>query len=221
MNSRPLKVSSLETKSELSHLAISDELTGLCNRRGFLLLGGERMKLAHLLKRNVLLFFADLDNLKQINEQYGREEGDQALLKTADAFRATFRNTDITARFGGDEFTALVIEDFGRTSETISKRLQNNMAELSANNTHYPLSLTVGMTRYVAEFPSSLKTLLAQADRTLSKQKQASRGCSGANPPVVFPGSRRGFSQFGFRAPESFAPHRPRRKSRKSSAETK
>ena len=209
-----------QVESALSHLVISDELTGLYNRRGFLLLGSERMKLAHSMKKNVLLFFADLDNLKQINDQYGHQEGDQALLKTADVFRNTFRNSDITGRFGGDEFTALVIEDFGHTSDTISKRLQENMAELSANNTQYPLSLSVGMTRYAAEFRSSLKKLLAQADQALYKQKQAGRGSPSRNSPVMFPGSRHGFAQFGFRAPEASATHRSPGKSRKSSAGT-
>jgi diguanylate cyclase (GGDEF)-like protein len=178
------------------------------------------MKLAHIMKKNVLLFFADLDNLKQINDQYGHPEGDQALLKTAEAFRNTFRSSDITARFGGDEFTALVIEEFGHTSETISKRLQDNMAELSANNTHYPLSLSVGMTRYAAEFPSSLNKLLAQADQALYKQKQARSGSHGGNPPVMFPGSRRGFSQSGFRAPEASTAHRAQGKNKKSSTGT-
>jgi diguanylate cyclase (GGDEF)-like protein len=209
-----------QLESALSHLAISDELTGLYNRRGFLLLGSERMKLAHSLKKNVLLFFADLDNLKQINDRYGHQEGDQALLKTADAFRNTFRNSDITGRFGGDEFTALVIEDFGHTSDTIAKRLQENMAELSANNTQYPLSLSVGMTRYAAEFRSSLNKLLAQADQALYKQKQANRSSPGGNPPVMFPGSRHGFSQFGFRAPDASVAHRALGKTRKSSGGT-
>jgi two-component system, cell cycle response regulator len=209
-----------QVESELSHLAISDELTGLYNRRGFLLLGSERMKLAHSLKKNVLLFFADLDNLKQINDQYGHQEGDQALLKAAEVFRNTFRNSDIIGRFGGDEFTALVIEDFGHTSDTISRRLQDNMAELSANNTQYPLSLSVGMTRYAAEFRSSLKKLLAQADQALYKQKQVCRDSPSGNPLVMFPVSRHGFFQFGFRAPEASVVHRAQGKSRKSSGGT-
>jgi len=214
MNAKSLKL------LELPQLAISDELTGLYNRRGFLLLGSERMKLAHSQKQNVLLFFADLDKMKQINGQYGRQEGQQALLKTADAFRNTFRNSDLTGRFGGDEFTALVIEDFGHTSDTISKRLQDNMEELSANNTQYPLSLSVGMTRYVAEFRSSLKKLLAQADRALFKQNQTGRASPSGNRPVVFPGSRRGFSQLGFRALEPSMAHRSQGKTRKTSAGT-
>ena len=209
-----------QMESELSHLAISDELTGLYNRRGFLTLGSDHMRLAHSMKKNVLLFFADLDNLKQINDQFGHQEGDQALLKTADAFRKTFRNSDIIGRFGGDEFTALVIEDFGHTSDTISKRLQDNMAELSANNTHYPLSLSVGMTRYAAEFRSSLQKLLTQADQALYKQKQARRSSAGGTPPVMFPGTRHRFSQFGFRAPAASMVHRSHGKSRKASAGT-
>jgi diguanylate cyclase (GGDEF)-like protein len=209
-----------QVESELSRLAISDELTGLYNRRGFLLLGSERMKLAHSLKKNVLLFFADLDNLKQINDQYGHQEGDQALLKTAEVFRNTFRNSDIIGRFGGDEFTALVIEDFGHTSDTISRRLQDNMAELSANNTQYPLSLSVGMTRYAAEFRSSLKKLLTQTDQALYKQKQVRRDSPSGNPLVMFPVSRHGFFQFGFRAPEASVVHRAQGKSRKSSGGT-
>lgn len=220
MNSKPLKLLSVEDKSELSHLAISDKLTGLHNRRGFLLLGSERMKLAHSLNKNVLLFFADLDNLKQINEQYGQQEGDQALLKIAEAFRNTFRHSDITARFGGDEFTALVIEDLGHTSETIAKRLQDNMAELAANNTLYPLSLSVGVTRYAAEFRSSLKNLLAQADQALHNQKRTGHGSTNGNPPVVFPGSRRGFSQAGFRAPDVSTAHRVPAKNKKPSTGT-
>jgi diguanylate cyclase (GGDEF)-like protein len=207
-----------QMKRELWHLAISDRLTGLYNRRGFLLLGSEGMKLAHGMKKNVLLFFAHLDNLKHINDQFGQEEGDQALLKTAEIFRNTFRNSDITGRFGRDEFTALVIEEYGQTAGTISRRLEDNMAELAANNTQYPLSLSVGMARYAAEMPSRLNSLLAQADQTRCRQKQSSRATHGGNPPVIFPGSRPGFARYGFRVPGISGAHRWPRKMRKSSA---
>jgi len=175
------------------------------------------MKLAHGMKKNVLLFFADLDNLKQINDRFGHQEGDQALLKTAEVFRNTFRNSDIVGRFGGDEFTTLVIEEFGHTAETITQRLQDNMAELAANNTQYPLSLSVGMTRYAAEMRSSLKNLLAQADQALYKQKRATHARAGGNPTVMFPGSRQGFAQYGFRAPGIPEPQHLQGKIRKSS----
>jgi diguanylate cyclase (GGDEF)-like protein len=206
-----------QLQSELSRLAISDELTGLHNRRGFLLLGSERMKMAIGMKKNLLLFYADLDNLKQINDQFGHQEGDKALLRTAEVFRRSFRNSDITARFGGDEFTALVIEELGQTAEAISSRLQDNMARLASTNSHYQLSLSVGMTRYAAETPASLKKLLAEADRALYKQKQAGYSQSAGNSVVAFPGRSGGHSQRGFRAPDISSSLPSREKTRKSS----
>ena len=79
-------------QEELSRLALSDELTGLYNRRGFLIHGSEYMKRASRLKQHLLVFYADLDNLKQINDQFGHEEGDRALIKIAEVFKKTFRN---------------------------------------------------------------------------------------------------------------------------------
>jgi two-component system, cell cycle response regulator len=204
--------------SELSWLALSDELTGLYNRRGFLLLGSERMKMASGLKKNLLLFFADLDNLKQINDQFGHEEGDRALVRTAEIFRKTFRDSDITARFGGDEFTALVIEEFGQSADSISRRLQRNMAELAAKENHYPLSLSVGMTRYVSESRASLKKLLAQADQALYRQKRANHAQAGGNSILTFPAKPRGSALGGFRAPEAPWPAGRKEKLRKSAA---
>jgi diguanylate cyclase (GGDEF)-like protein len=199
-----------------SQLAISDELTGLYNRRGFLLLGCERMKLARYRNKNLLLLYASLDNLKQINKQFGHPEGDRVLLKTAEIFRNTFRTSDILGRFGGNEFTALVIEEFELATDSISRRLQDNMSELAAANTRYPLSFSVGMTRYVAGAPSSLKTLLAQAKQALAKEKQANAS-NGGSSTVMFPGSRRDFSKFGFRAPRNSISHRSHGKARNSS----
>jgi diguanylate cyclase (GGDEF)-like protein len=204
-------------RTRLSRLAITDELTGLYNRRGFLLLGSERMKLAQSLNKNLLLFYADLDNLKHINDGFGRPEGDRALLKTAEVFRSTFRISDIIGRFGGDEFTALVVEEIGQSAENISRRLQDNLAELAASNTQYPLSLSVGLTRYATESPSSLKKLLAQADQALYKQKEAKHTSNEKNSIVTFPGSPQGFSQFGFRSPHNSISHRMNQKARKSS----
>jgi hypothetical protein len=91
------------------------------------------------------------------------------------------------------------------------------MAELAANNTQYPLSLSVGMTRYAAEMRSSLQKLLAQADQALYKQKQASHAPTRGNSTVMFPGSRGGFAQYGFRAPGISASQRLQGKVRKSS----
>ena len=163
------------TQARLSWLALVDDLTGLCNRRAFLLLAREHMNLARRKKKALLLFYADLDNLKQINDQFGHQEGDRALRQAADIFRATFRKSDITARFGGDEFAALVREDAGYGAKAISGRLRKNMQELAAREHRYRLSLSVGMTRYVPESSESLEDLLARADHALYRHKRVAR----------------------------------------------
>jgi two-component system, cell cycle response regulator len=172
---------------ELSRMALSDELTGLYNRRGFLIYGGEYMKRACRLKNDLLVFYADLDNLKQINDQFGHQEGDRALVRVAEVFKRTFRDSDITARFGGDEFTALVIDDFSNGVDTISRRLRKNMNDLAATEHRYHLSLSFGTAQYRSESQVPLEKLLGKADRALYEQKRLHHRGSAENSVVAFP----------------------------------
>jgi two-component system cell cycle response regulator len=174
-------------RPELAHLALMDDLTGLYNRQGFLIFGSERMKMANSLKKNLLVFFADISNLKEINERFGIQEGDRALVKTGEIFRKTFRNSDLTSRFGGDEFTALVVEDADQSADSMIQRLQENMAQLEVTENDYQLSLSIGMTRYVAETRASLKRLLAQAARSQNEQLRAKRAEGTAKMVLTFP----------------------------------
>jgi PAS domain S-box-containing protein len=111
-------------QAALRNLSLTDELTGLCNRRGFLALAEQHLKLARRLRRSVCLVFADLDDLKQINDTLGHQCGDEALVKTAEVLRETFRHSDILGRLGGDEFMALAMEDSKQTPAKILNRLR-------------------------------------------------------------------------------------------------
>ncbi len=172
-------------------MALCDELTGLYNRRGFLIHGSEYMKRACRLKNDLLVFYADLDNLKQINDEFGHQEGDRALVRVAEVFKSTFRDSDITARFGGDEFTALVIDDFTNGVDTISRRLRRNMADLAASEHRYHLSLSFGTAQYRSESPLPLRKLLGKADRSLYAQKRVHHQRMHGNSVVPFPKQHR------------------------------
>ncbi len=178
-------------QTELSRLALSDELTGLYNRRGFLIHGSEYMKRAARLKQHLIVFYADLDNLKQINDQFGHHEGDRALVKIAEVFRKTFRNSDIISRFGGDEFAALVVDDFRNGVDTITRRLRRNMDDLATNEHHYNLSLSFGTAQYLFKSRLTLQSLLDKADRSLYKQKRIRHENPAAGSLMVFPGTMR------------------------------
>jgi diguanylate cyclase (GGDEF)-like protein/PAS domain S-box-containing protein len=157
----------------LRAMLVVDELTGLYNRRGFLTLGQQQLKMADRAKRKMVLLFADFDELKRINDALGHSEGDRALIEIASVLRETFRESDIIARIGGDEFVVLAIETDGVSAETLTTRLKENLEARNARgDRHYKLSLSVGIARYDPKHSCSIDELLARADRLMYEQKQ-------------------------------------------------
>ncbi|HTD12097.1 MAG TPA: GGDEF domain-containing protein [Steroidobacteraceae bacterium] len=161
-------------QEELLYLALRDELTGLYNRRAFRVLASQSLRSAHRLQRQALVFFADLDGLKRINDRFGHGEGDRALSRTAAGFKATFsKESDIVARLGGDEFMALAIEEDGRGADDLCRQLRQNVAARGACESRYALTLSVGVARSDSERPHSLSELMAQADALLYRDKRS------------------------------------------------
>jgi diguanylate cyclase (GGDEF)-like protein len=158
---------------ELCSLALTDDLTGLQNRRGFLALAGQQLKQAHRSGQQFLLFSCDVNNLKTINDSYGHQEGDQAILRSAEALRNTFRNSDILARFGGDEFCVLAFEASVENEAPILERLKESLRKASAGESRYTLSLSVGLARFDPRKPVSLQDLMAEADAAMYQQKKS------------------------------------------------
>ena len=157
---------------ELRSLALTDDLTCIYNRRAFLALAGQQLRVARRKAEGLLLFFADVDNLKEINDTFGHREGDLALVRTADALEQTFRNSDITARLGGDEFAVLALEASCENRDAILRRLEKNMKGSNAEESRYKLSLSVGMARFDPKRPASLGKLMATADEAMYAEKK-------------------------------------------------
>ncbi len=164
-------------EAEIFALSITDQLTGLYNRRGFLSLAGQQLKLSNRNKSGIPLFFADLDLLKWINDKLGHEEGDKALIEAANIFKETFRTSDIIARLGGDEFAVLAINIKVTTPEVYTARLQQ-LIDIWNNqeNRKYILSISMGCAYYDPENPCSIDELIARADKLMYEQKQNKKG---------------------------------------------
>src|SRR3984893_5412933 len=158
-----LKQSLLER--EVRSLAITDELTGLYNRRGFMASATHQLKLAHRNTQNLLLLFCDVDNLKGINDAFGHREGDLALIRAADALEETFRDSDILARLGGDEFVVLASEASIPNRQAIVPRMAKSLANVNAEESRYKLGLTIGVARFDPQSSVSLGELMAPADQ--------------------------------------------------------
>jgi diguanylate cyclase (GGDEF)-like protein len=164
---------------ELRSLALTDDLTGFYNRRAFLALATQQLRVAIRKDQELLLFFADVDYLKDINDTSGHREGDLALIRTADVLEQTFRSSDILARLGGDEFAVLALETSSQNEDVILRRLKKKLKASNADQTRYRLSLSIGAARFDPVHPVSLGELLTQADQSMYKQKRdRSRFCA-------------------------------------------
>jgi diguanylate cyclase (GGDEF)-like protein len=157
---------------ELRSLALTDDLTCLYNRRAFLALATQQLRVARRKDERLLLFFMDLDGLKNINDSFGHREGDLALVRTADALEQTFRDSDIVARLGGDEFSVLALEASSRDEEVILHRLRTSLRNANATESRYQMSLSVGVARFDPKHSVSLGELLSQADQAMFEKKR-------------------------------------------------
>ena len=162
-------------EEELLALSLTDELTGLCNRRRFFVLTEQYLKVAIRKKKRWLLLYIDMDDLKWINDHFGHSEGDQALIGLGSILKKTFRESDIIARIGGDEF-AVLLESTDESDEMLITRLYDNIRNYNAKVPQdYKLSVSVGAAQFDPEYPISMDKLLSKADALMYAQKRKRR----------------------------------------------
>lgn len=183
-----------EAEEKLAALSVTDELTGLLNRRGFFALAERQLDAGRRAGTGALLLFADLDDLKMINDTLGHERGDEALRETAEILARTFRGSDIVARVGGDEFAVLATNAAGLGSEAdIVKRVSELVAERNGEEGRdFKISLSLGAVHCEPDGCRSVDELLRMADALMYEDKAGRRqgpaGRSGGKSPH---GSRR------------------------------
>jgi diguanylate cyclase (GGDEF)-like protein len=164
-------------EQEIVNLSLTDELTGLYNRRGFIVLAEQELKLAYRFKRSISLYFCDVDNLKTINDTLGHAQGDLALKEVSAILKGTFRAADIPARIGGDEFLVLAPDVSKGSEDILTNRLQNNLEKRNQKGDRpYHLTLSVGIARFDPETPHTIDELISQADGLMYHQKQDMKG---------------------------------------------
>jgi diguanylate cyclase (GGDEF)-like protein/PAS domain S-box-containing protein len=159
-------------EAKLVEQTVTDELTGINNRRGFIMLAQLQLKMAKRDKTDCLLFFIDLDGMKRLNDGFGHTEGDRALIEVTRILKGTFRESDVIARVGGDEFVVLARRFNDGTQETLRNRLDAALvSHNSALDRTYELSLSVGVASYSFESNMTLDELMKQADACMYEDK--------------------------------------------------
>lgn len=162
-----------QMEEEIKSLSITDPLTGLYNRRGFLTLAEQQMKISARSNKELLLIYIDLDGMKVVNDTLGHMKGDELLIEAAQVLKEVFRKADIIARMGGDEFAVLVLETETVSAATIGERLERQIIlHNDREGRDYTLSMSAGMVSYNPEMPFSIDEWLLEADSRMYQQKR-------------------------------------------------
>lgn len=171
-------------QKNLHNLSLVDDLTGLNNRRGFLALAEQHLRI--ILRRGAaLMIYIDLDDLKLINDTYGHFEGNRALIVTANVLRACFRQSDILARLGGDEFCVLMTDAAHDSAQHVRRRLQQRVDFINElSSWRFRLSLSVGIADVPVVHQPSIDELLRVADANMYEEKREKQLRGAASPAL-------------------------------------
>ena len=166
----------MDANDELQRLALTDELTGLHNRRAFFTLAEHALRVAQRNHTECLLFYIDVDGLKRINDTRGHHTGSAMIADTAVLLRTVFRESDIIARVGGDEFAVLAIDNPAENAEPMLGRLATKLAEFNKSAQRpYSLSISIGVTSFTPASASTVHQLMREADKAMYAQKSRPR----------------------------------------------
>ena len=156
--------------------ATVDELTGLSNRRGFMMLAQHSLQLCTRQNIPAALVFIDLDHLKQVNDQLGHAEGDWVLVTFAQHLMKAFRSSDVVARLGGDEFLVLLTNHSEAAAEKAVARLQRALdATNEAKARGYDISFSYGLVEFDPKRHHTIGALISEGDSLMYKTKEARR----------------------------------------------
>ncbi|MCM1499451.1 MAG: GGDEF domain-containing protein [Clostridium sp.] len=162
----------VENNRVLDIMSHSDPLTGIANRRGFLDTVSGILKDERNYGRKAIAVYADMDNLKIVNDEFGHDEGDFSLKTIANALSESFRQSDVVARMGGDEFAAFAIISHDHFADELKQRIHSILAAMNENDKPYYVNMSIGTYEFVIGEDTNLDHVLNVADTNLYKEKK-------------------------------------------------
>ena len=173
-NQAAMAVENARLFEEVERLAVTDELTGLNNRRGFFDLGRREMERAQRTHRPVTALMLDLDGFKRINDTFGHAVGDEVLRHLGDRCRLAVRDIDLVGRYGGEEFCVLLPETDLKTALEVAERIRSSIADQPFDTAAGPLAIriSIGLALAGEDGGETVETLLDRADTAMYYVKQ-------------------------------------------------
>jgi diguanylate cyclase (GGDEF)-like protein len=160
------------------HLAITDPLTGIHNRRYLSELGEREIVRTRRFRHSLCVIMADIDHFKHVNDRYGHAVGDEVLRGIAGRLHEHVREIDLLARYGGEEFAVVLPETDARAACEVAERLRQAIAAAPFATKVGALAVTLsfGVAR-ATEQTKTLAELLDNADRAMYRAKEDGRNC--------------------------------------------
>ena len=164
-------------RRELQQLSLTDDLTKLYNRRGFMLFASRAVLQSKRQRQRLFIVFADLDNLKRLNDSQGHQTGDFYLASAAALLSSSFREVDTAARMGGDEFAVLGLINETCIPESLVERFFDNIKKFNAENPTLPepLAVSIGLAVYDPAVPEPIEAAIDRADEEMYNNKKAKK----------------------------------------------
>lgn len=171
-----------KANEELKNLSLTDDLTGLYNRRGFFLHAEQQLRQfrSRETEKSMWMLIGDLDGLKQINDTYGHDEGSAAIRAAGEILRKTLREADIIARLGGDEFAAMILNTTDDVAQLLPQRIDAKYELYNRESGKpYEFGMSVGLVKVARDNDASVSEILDQADRAMYAAKRRRKGAAG------------------------------------------
>ncbi len=170
-----MKLKQVALQESLREASIKDELTGLCNRKGFSVLAEQQLKLARRYKKGIYALYAVLGSVGAGEDASGAREADQALIDMSGILKATFREADVIARIGRSEFVVVPAALEGDDVKMAANLLQMNLDRYNARKAGGELIVCLGIAYYDPDNPCSVEELISQANKSASRKKDPGR----------------------------------------------
>ncbi len=169
-------IKSRDLERRMQEITLLDDLTGIYNRRGFRHLARQHVDIAKRTGRAMIIGFFDLDHMKHINDAFGHDAGDAAIIAAAGILKKVFRNSDVISRWGGDEFLVMMINADAGNLEAIDERIISCINSYNEYADHqYIISMSWGIVKWDPAAGAELDEMIARADELMYQNKMCKR----------------------------------------------
>ena len=178
---------SIAANKKLDEMSRIDPMTGVTNRRGFFMTIREILKNPQNYGKKAVAIYADMDNLKIVNDEFGHDEGDYSIKTIARILSESFRSSDVVGRMGGDEFAAFAIINKESCSDKIKARIQKSMKAFNdQSDKPYYVNISMGVHEFIIDDTVEIEQVLTKADAELyiEKKEKKKRICIYKAPSV-------------------------------------